>query len=190
MGLWMARGKPYDLIVLDIMLPELDGLNLLRELRSEGQSTRVLLLTAKDAVEDRVAGLRSGADDYLVKPFAFDELLARIEALLRRGKETGLSRISIGPLEIDTDAKIVRKSGQELSLPPREFAILEFLARNIGRVVSRTEIERHVYDEQVEPMSNVVDSAVCALRRRIDDDAQQFIRTRRGQGYIIEAHQR
>lgn len=189
-GLDLARQQAYDLIVLDIMLPKLDGLTLMRQLRAAGSAARVLLLTAKDTVEDRVAGLRDGADDYLVKPFAFDELLARIEALLRRGRELGDRQTRIGPITIDTAAKLVRRSdGDEvIPLTPREYGILEHLAMNRGRVVSRTELEQRVYDELAEPMSNVVDSAICVLRRKIDaGDAPSLIETRRGQGYIIPA---
>ncbi len=185
-GLWMAQGTPFDLIVLDIMLPGLDGLSLLRKLRDGGSEGRVLLLTAKDTVLDRIAGLRSGADDYLVKPFSFDELLARVEALLRRGRETLSSVLRVGPLTIDLMAKTVTREGVAVLLAPREYSIIEFLVRQRGKVVSRAEIESQVYDAQAEPMSNVVDSAICALRRKIDTpDRESLIQTRRGQGYII-----
>jgi DNA-binding response OmpR family regulator len=187
-GLWMAEGRPYDLIVLDIMLPGLDGISLLRRLRERGSPTRVLLLTAKDAVEDRVAGLRAGADDYLVKPFSFDELLARVEALLRRAAEPRTPVLRVGEVSIDTAAKSVRCGDAPVTLAPREYAILEYLARHRGRVVSRTEIEQNVYDALAEPMSNVVDSAICAIRRKIDaDGAPSLIQTRRGHGYLIPA---
>lgn len=186
MGLWLAQGQSFDLIVLDIMLPGLDGLSVLRKLREEQNSTRVLLLTARDTIPDRVVGLRAGADDYLTKPFAFDELIARIEALLRRGRDTFAARVELGAIRIDTAAKTVSHGGTAVALTPREYAILEFLVRHRGRVVSRTEIEREVYDEQVEPMSNVVDSAICALRRKIDaPNEPSIIQTRRGHGYII-----
>jgi DNA-binding response OmpR family regulator len=174
-------------IVLDIMLPNMDGLTVLKELRAKGKGTHVLLLTARDSVPDRVTGLRAGADDYLVKPFAFDELLARIEALGRRqtGKKDPVIRF--GDLEIDTAARSVRRAGQPVSLLPREYALLEFLAGRAGTVVSRTEIEAHIYDDRTEPMSNVVDSAVCALRRKIDPpDGPSIIVTRRRVGYILE----
>lgn len=185
-ALWMAQGKVFDLIILDIMLPGIDGLSVLRKLREAGNTTRVLLLTAKDSVPDRIAGLRAGADDYLVKPFAFDELLARVEALLRRGRETASHIMQVGAISIDLDAKLASLNGSPLTLPPREYAILEFLFRNQGRVVSRIEIEQQVYDEQVEPLSNVVDSAICALRRKIDSPgATSLIQTRRGQGYVV-----
>jgi DNA-binding response OmpR family regulator len=146
----------------------------------------VLLLTAKDAVEDRVAGLRAGADDYLVKPFAFDELLARIEALLRRGRETLTELLRVDQLEIDARGKCAFANGVPIPLTAREYAILEQLAVSRGRVVSRREIEQHVYDDQVEPISNVVDSAICVLRRKlVEAGVGPLIKTRRGQGYII-----
>jgi DNA-binding response OmpR family regulator len=186
-GLWRATSTDYDVIVLDIMLPNMDGLTVLKQLRAKGKDTHVLLLTARDSVPDRVTGLRAGADDYLVKPFAFDELLARIEALGRRqtGKKDPVIRF--GDLEVDTAARAVRRGGQPISLLPREYALLEFLAGRAGTVVSRTEIEAHIYDDRVEPMSNVVDSAVCALRRKIDPpDKPSLIVTRRRVGYILE----
>jgi DNA-binding response OmpR family regulator len=181
-----TEARVFDLIVLDIMLPGLDGLSLLRRLRAGGSPTRILLLTARDAVEDRVAGLRAGADDYLVKPFAFDELLARIEALLRRGRETLTELLRVDQLEIDVRGKCAFANGVPIPLTAREYAILEQLAVSRGRVVSRREIEQNVYDDQVEPMSNVVDSAICVLRRKLNNAGiGSLIQTRRGQGYII-----
>ncbi len=161
-GLWRATSTNYDVIILDIMLPGMDGLSVLRQLRSEGNQTHVLLLTAKGTVEDRVAGLRTGADDYLIKPFAFDELLARVEALGRRliGQKDPVLRVA--DLEIDTLGRTVRRAGVAISLLPREFALLSYLAARCDQVVSRTDIEIHIYDDRVEPMSNVVDSAICA----------------------------
>jgi DNA-binding response OmpR family regulator len=186
-GLHLARTEPYDVIVLDIMLPKVDGLEVLRRLRDGGRDTHVLLLTARDTVQDKVVGLRSGADDYLVKPFAFDELLARIEALTRRQHQRKHPLIRIGPVEIDTSAKSVRRSGALIPLTPREYALLEFLALRRGEVVSRTEIEEHIYDIQADLMSNVVDSAVCALRRKIDvPNGAPLIQTRRGLGYVLQ----
>ncbi len=182
----LIRDNRFDLAILDIMLPGMDGLSLLRAIRQAKDQTRVLLLTAKDAVEDRVLGLRAGADDYLTKPFAFDELLARVEALLRRGRESNSTLMTVGRLSLDLAAKTASVDDEIASLTPREYAILEFLVRNRGRVVSRTEIEREVYDELVEPMSNVVDSAVCALRRKIDGpNRPSLIQTRRGLGYVV-----
>jgi DNA-binding response OmpR family regulator len=173
------------------MLPKLDGLALLRRLRDQGRDSHVLLLTARDTVPDRVNGLRAGADDYLIKPFAFEELLARIEALARRRHNVKQPCVRIGPIEVDTAAKTVRRNGVDLGLPPREYALLEYLAMRQGKVVSRTEIEAHIYDSEAELMSNVVDAAIYALRRKIDagDGSPSLIQTRRGMGYVLtEAH--
>jgi len=187
-GLWSAQSNSYDVIVLDLMLPEVDGLSVLQTLRRKEIDSPVLILTARDSVEDRVRGLRLGADDYLIKPFAFDELLARIEVLTRRPHGVKSPQIVIGDLELDTAARTVRRGGAMIELPPREYALLEYLALRKGQVVSRTEIEQHIYDEHVEPASNVVDAAVYALRRKIDrTDGPSFIRTRRGMGYTLVA---
>lgn len=189
-GLWYALGNDYDVIVLDLMLPKLDGLSLLRRLREAGKDTHVLILTARDTIEDRVLGLRTGSDDYLVKPFSFDELLARIEALVRRAHGVKRPVIRIGDVEIDPAARAVRRSGATIDLPPREFALLEYLAVRQGRVVTRAEVEAHVYDERAEPMSNVVDAAIYALRKKIDRPGDRsLIQTRRGMGYVLAAEQ-
>ena len=186
-GLHLASTEPYDVVILDIMLPRLNGLTLLKRLREAGNNVHVLLLTARDTVPDRVAGLRGGADDYLVKPFSFDELLARIEALIRRQHTQTNPRLTIGPLTIDFSAKTVTRDGTPLVLPPREFALLEFLALHRGKVVSRSEIESHIYDMHADLMSNAVDSAICALRRKIDrGQPDSMIQTRRGMGYVLE----
>jgi DNA-binding response OmpR family regulator len=185
-GLWRAMSNDYDVIVLDIMLPGMDGLAVLGELRAKGKQTHVLLLTAKDTVPDRVLGLRSGADDYLVKPFAFDELLARIEALVRREQGNKNPLLHVGDLELDTAARIARQNGEPVGLLPREYALLEYLALRAGELVTRNEIEAHIYDERTEPMSNVIDSAICALRRKIDRVGQpSHIFTRRRMGYVL-----
>ncbi len=185
-ALWMAEGKAFDLIVLDIMLPGMDGLSVLRNLRRSGSTSRVLLLTAKDTVLDRVTGLRAGADDYLVKPFSFDEFLARVEALLRRGRDLTRPVAQVGDMVVDFLAKTLTRDHAPIALTPREYAIVEFLVREQGRVVSRTEIEAQVYDGHVEPMSNVVDSAICAIRRKVDRPGEpSFIQTRRGLGYVV-----
>lgn len=188
-GLWLAESTDYDVVVLDLMLPKLDGLSLLRKLRDGGQKVPVLLLTAKDAIEDRVRGLNDGADDYLTKPFALEELIARIHALYRRKYQQATARIQLGNLSIDTTTKTVRREDDsEVRLNPREYALLEFLALRRNNLVSRTEIEAHIYDGQVDPMSNVVDSAVCVLRRKLTEaEAVAKIRTRRGLGYILES---
>jgi DNA-binding response OmpR family regulator len=187
-GLWLAESNDYDVIVLDIMLPKLDGLSLLKRLRERGKPTHVLLLTAKDTVGDRVHGLRLGADDYLIKPFALDELLARVEALCRRAYGTKQPRLVIADLEIDTVSKEVFRSQQPVSLKPREYLLLEYLARRSGEVVTRSEIEAHIYDGKLDPMSNVVESAISTLRKKISFHNQTpLIHTRHGLGYLLKA---
>ncbi|MGH8017230.1 MAG: response regulator transcription factor [Opitutaceae bacterium] len=187
-GLWQALSSDYDAIVLDVMLPKRDGFDVLRSLRDSGKDTPVLLLTAKDTVQDRVYGLRQGADDYLIKPFALEELLARVEALCRRKYPIAKSRVEIDDLAIDTSAKSVWRAGTPIKLTAREYALLEYLAVRRGSVVSRAEIEEHIYDGLVDPMSNVVDSTVCILRRKLaESNARPIIHTRRGQGYVLEA---
>jgi DNA-binding response OmpR family regulator len=192
-GLDLAVANPYDVIILDLMLPGLDGMSLLRQLRERDADAgadahaHVLILTARDTIEDRVRGLREGADDFLTKPFSFDELLARIQALLRRRHGQRHPRLVIGPLVIDTTARQVLRDGRPVTLAPREYALLEYLAVRQGHVVTRSEIEDHVYDGRTELASNAVDSAVCALRRRIDaPGAPSLIETRRGQGYVLD----
>jgi DNA-binding response OmpR family regulator len=186
-GLWLATSNDYDTVILDLMLPRLDGLSMLERLRAGGKQTHVLLLTARDTVEDRVRGLRKGADDYLVKPFALDELLARVEALCRRSYGTKRTRIVLGELTIDTGARIVTLASTPVELTPREYALLEYLALRQGQVVSRTEIEHHIYDDSTDPLSNVVDSAICTLRKKVTPSgAKPLIHTRRGHGYVLE----
>jgi DNA-binding response OmpR family regulator len=187
-GFWLAQSTDYDAIVLDLMLPGLDGLSVLEKLRASGKPTHVLILTAKDTVEDRVRGLQRGADDYLIKPFALEELLARVQALCRRGYGSKRPRLVIADLEIDTVAKEVFRAGDPVKLKPREYALLEYLALRRGEVVSRHEIETHIYDQQVDAMSNVVDSAVSVLRKRIARPGlAQLIHTRHGLGYVLKA---
>jgi DNA-binding response OmpR family regulator len=187
-GLWHALEYDYDAIILDIMLPKRDGLSVLAELRRKNRTVRVLLLTARDTVPNRVQGLRAGADDYLVKPFALEELLARVEALCRRAFGTGQTQLQLNDLEIDLGARTVRRGGQPVELTAREYLLLEYLARRRGQIVSRTEIEERIYDGQVEPMSNVVDSAVCNLRKKLAVFGEApLIHTRRGLGYVLEA---
>ena len=187
-GLWFATSNDYDVIVLDLMLPGLDGLTLLRRLREIGKSTHVLILTAKDTIEDRVIGLQSGSDDYLGKPFAFEELLARIQSLAPRAHGVKTALIRVANLEIDTSRRNVRRDGDNLDLPPREFALLEYLAMRQGKLVTRPEIEAHIYDDRAEPSSNVIESAIYALRKKIDrPGAPSLIQTRRGMGYVLEA---
>jgi DNA-binding response OmpR family regulator len=186
-GLWFAESFDYDVVILDLMLPGLDGLSILRQLRQERRPASVLILSAKDTVEDRVKGLETGADDYLVKPFAFEELLARIRALIRRRYGAKQDIICIGELQIDTATRTVSHSGMVVELPPREYNLLEYLALRRGTVVSRAEIEEHIYDERREPMSNVVDAAVSSLRKRLWEVGElSLIKTRPKAGYIIE----
>jgi DNA-binding response OmpR family regulator len=187
-GLWLAESNQYDAIILDLMLPRLDGLSLLRTLRRKQNGTHVLILTAKDTVENRVNGLQAGADDYLIKPFAFEELLARVQALCRRGYQRKNPRIAIGDLEIDTAARMVHRQGKAIDLTPREFMLLEYLTLRRGQVVSRAEIEAHIYPDAAELMSNTVDSAICILRKKISpSDTDALIHTRRGMGYVLES---
>lgn len=184
-GLWLAENNNYDAVVLDIMLPKLDGLSILRKIRAAGRDTHVLLLTAKDTVEDRVRGLELGADDYLIKPFALEELLARVQALCRRAYGQKSNSLAIGPLELDTSKKTAVVNGRTAELTSREYNLLEYLAMRRGQVVSRADIEEHIYDGMVDPMSNVVDSAICLLRKKLGDAT--LIQTRRGLGYVLEA---
>jgi DNA-binding response OmpR family regulator len=187
-GLWYAESNQYDVIVLDLMLPGLDGLTLLRRLRAQGKDTHVLILTAKDTVSDRVRGLQTGADDYLIKPFAFEELLARVQALCRRGYGQKTPRLRIGDLEIDMAARTVTRAGDVIDLTAREYRLLEYLALRRGEVVSRSEIEEHIYGESVDPLSNVVDSTICVLRKKITPPGRApLIVTKRGLGYVMDA---
>ncbi len=187
-GWLLAVSGNYDVVILDLMLPKLDGLTVLRRLRERGNNVNVLVLTAKDAVPDRVAGLRTGADDYLPKPFAFEELVARIEALVRRKHGTKNPRIVVGDLVVDTAARSVSLRGQQVNLTAREYAILEYLAIHRGRAVTKRQLEDAVYDERVEVGSNVIESAISILRRKIDrPGAPSFIQTRRGFGYVLIA---
>jgi DNA-binding response OmpR family regulator len=190
-GLIHARTTEYDAIVLDVMLPELDGISLLRRLREAGGRTPVLVLSARDRVEQRVEGLRAGADDYLVKPFAFDELLARVESLCRRSRGEAANTKRVGGVELDLAAKRFTVSSAPLTLTPREYAILEFLVLNAGRVLSRAELEEHVYAEDREVWSNAVDSAIAAIRRKLAEaGVPALIETRRGHGYLVAAPRR
>jgi len=181
-----ARSAQYDAIVLDIMLPKKDGLTLLKEWRQEGIKTHVLMLTARGTLEDKVRGLDSGADDYLTKPFALEELLARLRALIRRGHEVKDPVLRVHDLEIDTATRTVKRGGQAIHLTPREYALLQFLAFHRGRVVSRTMIWEHLYDEHDESTSNVVDVYIRYLRNKIDKGFESpLILTRWGEGYLL-----
>ena len=176
----------YDAAVLDVKLPKLDGLGVLDRARHQGNTTPVLLLTSLDTVSDRVRGLDRGADDYLVKPFQLEELLARVRALVRRGYRGAENVVRIADLEVDIAARVVRRGGAVVSLSAREFALLEYLSARRGQVVTRSDIIAHVYDFAAEVTSNVIDVYVGYLRRKIDDGhAQKLIITRRGQGYVL-----
>jgi DNA-binding response OmpR family regulator len=187
-GLWYAESNAYDAIILDVMLPKMDGLTLLRTLLERKNPAAVLMLTARDRLEDRVSGLDAGADDYLVKPFEFAELLARLRALIRRRYRVGESVIRIADLEVDTGARVVKRAGATVQLSAREYALLEYLALRRDQVVTRAEIWEHVYDFASDPSSNVVDVYIGYLRRKIDHDREpKLIQTRRGQGYLLGA---
>jgi len=182
-----AEKADYEVIVLDLLLPKLDGLSVLRRLRQGGNHAHVLILSAKDRVEDRIQGLRSGADDYLVKPFSFDELVARIDALTRRSKANKNPEIVVGDVVIDTAGKTVSKKGTLVEMTAREYRLLEYLAFHRGQPVSREEIEEHIYPANRRVLSNAVDSAICALRGKLDDrGGPSMIRTRRGLGYCLD----
>ena len=187
-GLVSAVTEPYDAAVVDVMLPGRDGLSLVEELRRKGRNTPVLLLSARRSVDDRVRGLQSGGDDYLTKPFAFSELLARVQALIRRA--TGVvepTRLAYGDLTLDLVTRNVTRGGKKLDLRPREFALLEFLMRQPGRVVSKTSILSHVWDYHFDPKTNVVDVLVHRLREKIDRDfSPRLLQTVRGVGYALK----
>jgi DNA-binding response OmpR family regulator len=186
-GLDLAMLNPYDLFILDVMLPKLDGLTLCRRLRASGKVAPVLLLTACNTVQDKVSGLDTGADDYLTKPFAFAELLARVRALLRRGGPEHPGRLQSADLELDPASRRVRRAGKEICLTNKEYALLEFLLRNKNRVLTRTAIIDHVWDISYDPMTNIVDAHIKALRAKIDRDAAlPLITTVRGAGYMLE----
>ena len=187
-GLHLAVNEPYDAAVIDIMLPNLDGLTLIEELRRQNVNTPVIILSAKRSVDDRVKGLQRGGDDYLTKPFAFSELLARVQALIRRA--TGASEptsLAVGELYMDLLTREVRRGDKKIDLQPREFALLEYLMRNAGRVVSKTLIMEHLWDYSFDPQTNVVDVLVCRLRNKADRDFhEKMIHTIRGIGYVLK----
>jgi heavy metal response regulator len=188
-GLIHATATPYDVAVVDVMLPKLDGLSLVRQLRGRGVATPVIILSAKASVEDRVRGLESGADDYLTKPFSFTELLARVQALIRRAtKTTEPTRLSINGLSMDLLTRQVTRGGQNIELQTREFALLEYLMRNAGRVVTKTMILEHIWDYSFDPQTNVVDVLVHRLRNKVDKDfPEKLLHTVRGAGYVLKA---
>ncbi|MFN0244521.1 MAG: response regulator transcription factor [Planctomycetota bacterium] len=184
-GLSYAGNNPYDVLVLDLMLPKLDGMELLARLRDKPKRAHVLVLTARDQLRDRVQGLNAGADDYLVKPFAFEELLARIHALVRRRYGEQSPVVQVESLAIDVVARTVKIGDCALDLTAREYALLEYLALRRGQVVTREEIEDHIYGVNKLPSSNAVDSTMCVLRGKLGPHGRNLIRTRRGQGYVL-----
>jgi DNA-binding response OmpR family regulator len=185
-GAYKAETVDYDVIILDIMLPKEDGLSLLKRWRKAGLRAHVLVLTARDRMEDKVRGLDTGADDYLTKPFQLEELLARLRALIRRGHQVKTPVMSIHDLEIDTATRTVQRGGKAIALTPREYSLLEFLAFHRGQVVTRSMIWEHLYDEQDENTSNVVDVYIRYLRNKIDKGfATPLIMTRWGEGYLL-----
>jgi DNA-binding response OmpR family regulator len=187
-GFFHASARAFELIVLDIMLPGRDGLEVLSTLRRQDSTTPVLLLTARDSIEDRVLGLNAGADDYLVKPFAFEELSARIRALLRRNKPESVSSLTIGGVQVDTVKRAITRGGRRIDLTAREFELFEYLARNYGRVVSRELLARDVWQEtaRATPLDNVIDVHIARLRRKVDDPFDtKLLHTIRGVGFML-----
>jgi two-component system, OmpR family, copper resistance phosphate regulon response regulator CusR len=187
-AIYQTAVNSYDLVILDVMLPRKDGHHVCRELRGGGFNAPILMLTARDAVDDRVAGLDSGADDYLTKPFDFKELLARLRALLRRSETVRPQILRIADMVLDTGKHAASRTGRPVSLTAKEYALLEFLVLNEGRVVGREQIAQHVWDESFDPMSNVIDVYIKRLRAKLDTkSARRLIHTRRGEGYILTA---
>jgi DNA-binding response OmpR family regulator len=185
-GLWYATSNEYDVIILDLMLPGMDGLEILRKMRVQGRKSHVLILTAKDTVQDRVAGLDLGADDYLIKPFAFEELMARVRALLRRSYRQKNPSIKIKDLRLDLTTQRVWRGREEIHLTPREYVLLEYLAMRTGQMVSRSDIWEHVYEFASSASSNVVDVYIGYLRRKIEREGKPaLIHTVRGRGYLL-----
>jgi two-component system copper resistance phosphate regulon response regulator CusR len=189
-ALYKASLTEYDLIILDVMIPLKSGFEVCKEMRAQGIKQPVLMLTARDGVDDRVQGLDSGADDYLCKPFEFEELLARIRALLRRAKEVRPEKLKIADLTIDTASHIVTRAGRNIALTAKEYSLLEFFVLRAGRLVGRADIADHVWDENFDPFSNVIDVYVRRLRKKIDEGfSKPLIHTRRGEGYFFSADQ-
>ena len=187
-GLRLASGGRYDLIVLDLRLPEMNGLEVLRTLRDRGNTTPILVLTAQDAVDFKVQALRSGADDYVTKPFSFEELLARVEALGRRPKEIRAQVLRVGDLELDMATREVTRARERIDLTPKEYTVLEYLMRHTGRVMSRTLITEYAWDYHFDPGTNIVDVVINRLRKKVDSGhAQKLVHTVRGVGYVVKA---
>ncbi len=187
-GLLMATTNDYPIIILDRMLPTIDGITILKTLRGAGNTTPIIILSALSEVDDRVQGLKAGGDDYLVKPFAFTELLARVEALIRRHKGDGeaLTKLEVGDLEMDLLSRSVTRGGKKLNLQAREFSLLEYLLRNKGQIVTRTMLLENVWHYHFDPQTNVIDVHISRLRRKVDDDfPKPLLKTVRGSGYVI-----
>ncbi len=181
-----AAINPYDAVILDLGLPDIDGLDVCRKLRAERRPLRILMATARDAVDDRIAGLDIGADDYIVKPYSLGELVARLRALLRRPAESLPAVLRVGDLELDTGTRVARRGTREIPLTTKEFAVLEVLMRNPGRVLTRERISQHAWDDNYDPFSNVIDVYVGRLRRKIDHEGETpLVETVRGAGYRL-----
>ena len=188
-GLAMALGAPYDVAIVDIMLPGLDGLSIIERLRAQKVEIPVLILSARQSVDDRVQGLQRGGDDYMVKPFSFSELLARVQALIRRDKtNVKTTRLQVGPLEMDLLRHEVYRENRRIELPAKEYALLEYMMRNPDIVISKTSILEKVYDYAFDPQTNVVDVLICRLRNKLDKDfPSKMIHTVRGMGYVLRS---
>jgi DNA-binding response OmpR family regulator len=190
-GLWYAATGEYDVVILDLRLPGMDGLQVLKKLRKKMNQVHVLIVTARDSVDDRVHGLDLGADDYLVKPFEFSELLARVRALVRRKFDQKEPVITVADVEIDTSTREVRRNGKPLELTLREYAIMEILARKAGRIVSRETIQEGVYDYAADPSSNVIDVYIGRLRKKLESKGEnKILHTKRGFGYMLDGEER
>lgn len=188
-GLTMALSEPYDVAVIDIMLPGLDGLSIIEKMRQRDNTTPVLILSARQSVDDRVQGLQRGGDDYMIKPFSFSELLARVQALIRRDKSNiKTTMLNVGSLQMDLLKHEVRRDGQKIDLPAKEYSLLEYMMRNPDVVISKTSILEKVYDYAFDPQTNVVDVLVCRLRNKVDKDfPEKMIHTVRGMGYVLRS---
>lgn len=186
-GLNLALYEEYDVAIIDLMLPKLDGLSIIEKLRLQKINLPVIILSAKYSIDDRIKGLQSGSDDYLVKPFAFSELLARVQALIRRSSQTvEASILKVNDLTVDLLARTVNRAGQKINLQPKEFSLLAYLMRNTGHVVSKTQIMERVWDYNFDPNTNVVEARICRLREKIDKDFDvELIHTVRGMGYVL-----
>jgi DNA-binding response OmpR family regulator len=186
-GQYLAENEPSDLMILDIMLPVIDGLSILKKIRAEGINTPVLMLTAKDAITDKVSGLDAGADDYLTKPFSFDELLARMRALLRRHADVKTTIITIGDLTVDSATHEVKRAGKSIALSSREYSLLEYMVINRNTVLSRTALTQHLYNQDFDLDSNIIDVFINRLRNKIDRRSRtRLIHTVRGAGYMLK----